>query len=56
MKLEVSRLMFEKSSIFHFMKIRPLWADLFHMDQHDETCSRFSQRRCDEPVENKKKQ
>jgi len=46
MKLEFSRRIFEKHSISDFIKIRPVWGELFNADRrtnrHDEASSRFS--------------
>jgi hypothetical protein len=36
MKLEILRQIFEKCSKSEFMKIRPLWAELFHADGRTE--------------------
>ena len=47
MKLEFSGQIFEKAQIPNFMKVRPVGADLFHVDvqthRHDEATSPFSQ-------------
>jgi len=41
--LEFSRQIFQNPQISNFMKIRPVRAELFHADGHDEGNSRFSQ-------------
>ena len=43
MKFEFSEQIFQKSQISSFIKIRPVGAELFHADRHDEANSRFSQ-------------
>ena len=45
MKLEFSRQVFEKKNtqVSNFMKIRPVAAELFHADRHDEAINRVSQ-------------
>ena len=44
MKLKFSRQIFEKYSISNFLKIRPVWAELFHADgQREEANNRFLQ-------------
>jgi hypothetical protein len=43
MTLEFSRQIFRKTQISSFVKIRPVGAELFHVDRHDEANSGFSQ-------------
>ena len=43
MKFELSRQIFEKAQMSSFIKIRPVGAELFYAEGHDEANSRFSQ-------------
>jgi hypothetical protein len=42
MTLELSSQFFKNSSVPNFMKIRPVKAELYHADGHEEANSRFS--------------
>ena len=43
MKLEFSRQIFEKAEISNIIKTRPIRAEMFHADGHDEANSYFPQ-------------